>query len=55
MFPQQVRGKYAEKMTIKYNKDGQAELTVMKRTVSDAGAKTPFFFGSFYTKNDQLA
>ena len=56
-FPHQVRGKYADKMTIKYNKDGQAELMVMKRTVSAAGVENAFLdpFCSILKTIDQLA
>ena len=32
-----VRSKYADKVTVKYNKEGKAVLTVMTRSVSEAG------------------
>lgn len=37
-----VRSKYTEKLTVKYNKEGKAVLTVMTRTVSEAGAILQF-------------
>ena len=33
-----VRSKYADKMTVKYSRDGKAVLTVMTRSVTAAGA-----------------